>query len=368
MVRGVMASSTSYLYEETLERICGKIRRGEYLPGDRLPSIADIANNFQVGRNTALRVISELQLQGLAIKRKGKGTFLRDVITSSSFENSRNVVKKIRRVIFLSKTPKKTRDSSPEQIQDGVLDRTLQLGLACNIEQESVMPKDSQSLSLPFQINDGAGLITQYTADISLLLRETIVRKRFPCVLIDGVFPNVGSVLTDNNFGMSQLVGHLYEMGHRHVAFAGRFSHPGCVFNVTERKEAFARETAKRGMRGDILAATTFCDLLKTLRAMPRISALFFPQDIHAANAVRFLESHGIDIPGDLSVCGFDDHVESGTSSNLTTVRVDLRGLGKAAVDLLIETAQSEDVLMFWKRVQPRLIIRNSVKKIPDNK
>lgn len=364
MVRSDMAYSSSYLYEETLERICGKIRRGEYLPGDLLPSIADIQTQFQVGRNTALRVINELQLQGLAIKRKGKGTFLRDVITSSSFETSGNICKKIRRVIYLSKKPKRAQGGIPDKIQEGVLERTLQLGLDCNIEQESMMPKHSQAISLPFQINDGAGMITQFTADISMLLRETILSKRFHCVLVDGVFPNVGSVLTDNHYGMSLLVCHLYEMGHRHVAFAGRFSHPGCVFNVTERKEAFARETARLGMRGDVLDATTFCDLLKTLQAMPCVSALLFPQDLHAVNAVRFLESHGVHVPDDISVCGFDDSFMGGKRSKVTTVRVDFKGLGKVAVDLLIEMAQSGDVIMFWKRVQPRLIIRNTVKKM----
>ena len=63
-----------YLYAETLERIRGKIHRGEFLPGDRLPSIAEIQHNFNVGRNTAIRVINELQLEGLAAKRR-KGTF-----------------------------------------------------------------------------------------------------------------------------------------------------------------------------------------------------------------------------------------------------------------------------------------------------
>jgi len=359
-----MTRSFSYLYEETLERIRGKIRRGEYLPGDRLPSISEIQNQFTVGRNTALRIIDELQLQGLATKRKGKGTFLRDVITSSSFDIHGNIATKIQRVIFLSKTINESKSNWSAQIYNGAMKRALALNMAFRMEYQSVAPAHNQSLVLPFQVNPKDGLITQYTADINLLLRETMVRKRFHCVLVDGVFPNVDSVLTDNNYGMALLINHLYEMGHRHVAFAGKFSHPSCVFNATERMEAFVRETEKRDMHGDVLLATTFFDLLKTLRKMPKTSALLFPQDIHATNAARFLESHGVRIPGDISICGFDDYVMNGKPSNLTTVRIDLEGLGKAAVDLLIEIAKSGDTLMFWKRVKPRLIIRKSVKKM----
>lgn len=360
-----MTHSSSYLYEETLERIRSKIRRGEYLPGDRLPSIADIAAQFNVGRNTALRVIDELNLQGLATKRRGKGTFLRDVIKPASFAIRGNAPKQIRRVIFFSDPPNKARGTFSDQFHDGALERALALDLDFRAVHESAIPEQNQSLRLPFHIKAGEGLIAKYIRDINLVLRETLIRRRFPCVLIDNVFPNVGSVLTDNNYGMTLLVGHLYEMGHRHVAFAGRFSPANCAFNATERMEAFVRETEKRGMRGDVLTATAFSDLIKILRVKPRPSALLFPMDISATNAARFFGSHGIRIPDDISVCGFDDYIAGGTRfSDLTTVRIDTKGLGRAAVDLVIEMAKSGDSLMFWKRVKPKLIIRKSVKRL----
>lgn len=351
-----------YLYAETLERIRGKIHRGEFLPGDRLPSIAEIQQKFNVGRNTAIRVINELQLEGLAAKRKGKGTFLRKVITSASFNVPRHAPPAIRRVLFLSKSPAVMNSAFPRRIFESVMARVASLKMDFRMEHWSAAPAANQAFMLPVKPGPGEGAIIYYTGDLNLLLLQDMLEKGCPCVLVDGVFPNCGSVLTDNDYGLTLLVNHLCELGHRHVAFAGRFTPPGCVFNATERMEAFVRATAKRGMRGDVLAETTFCDLLRTLRAKKRPSALLFPQDISAINAWRFLASRGIRVPEDVSLCGFDDCLDGGLPpEHLTTVRVDADGLGRAAVDLLAEMPAVGASMLYWRRVKPRLIVRDSV-------
>ncbi|MGI6087871.1 MAG: substrate-binding domain-containing protein [Kiritimatiellia bacterium] len=357
-----MKRAQDYLYAQTLERIRGKIQRGEFLPGDCLPSIAEIQQNFNVSRNTAIRVINELQREGLAVKRKGKGTFLRKVITSASFNVPQYAPPAIQRVLFLSESPAVMNCAFPRRILESVMARVASLKMDFRMEHWYAAPAAKRAYMLPVEPAPGEGAIIYYTGDLNLLLLQDMLEKGCPCVLVDGVFPDCGSVLTDNDYGLTLLVNHLYELGHRHVAFAGRFTSPGCVFNATERMEAFVRATASRGMRGDVLAETTFFDLLRTLRATRRPSALIFSQDIGAINAWRFLTSHGIRVPEDISLCGFDDYIAGGRpTEHLTTVRVDADGLGRAAVDLLAEMPAAGASMLYWRRVKPQLIVRESV-------
>ena len=57
------------------ERIRQMIADGIYGPGDRLPSEAEFAERFGVHRLTARRALEELAREGVAVARKGSGTF-----------------------------------------------------------------------------------------------------------------------------------------------------------------------------------------------------------------------------------------------------------------------------------------------------
>jgi GntR family transcriptional repressor for pyruvate dehydrogenase complex len=64
--------------QETVERIAGMIRDGEYAPGDRLPSERKLAEQLQVGRTSVREAIRQLETIGLLEARHGLGTFVKD--------------------------------------------------------------------------------------------------------------------------------------------------------------------------------------------------------------------------------------------------------------------------------------------------
>src|SRR5690606_31037670 len=54
-----------------------RIRRGDWAPGERLPSIPAIAAMYGVAKQTVQRTIDQLRVEGLLITKPGSGTYVR---------------------------------------------------------------------------------------------------------------------------------------------------------------------------------------------------------------------------------------------------------------------------------------------------
>ena len=54
-----------------------RIRRGDWAPGERLPSIPAIAEMFGVAKQTVQRTVDQLRVEGLLITKPGSGTYVR---------------------------------------------------------------------------------------------------------------------------------------------------------------------------------------------------------------------------------------------------------------------------------------------------
>lgn len=55
----------------------GRIRNGDWTPGEQLPSIPAIAQTFGVAKQTVQRTIDQLRVEGLLITKPGSGTYVR---------------------------------------------------------------------------------------------------------------------------------------------------------------------------------------------------------------------------------------------------------------------------------------------------
>lgn len=64
------------LYQQVLEEIKAGITSGTYLPGDKIPSEAELSELYSVSRVTVRRAIEELVGEGYLTSRQGKGTFV----------------------------------------------------------------------------------------------------------------------------------------------------------------------------------------------------------------------------------------------------------------------------------------------------
>lgn len=69
-------SSERPIYAQIMERITLDIVSGIYLPGARLPSVRDLAQDAGVNPNTMQKALSELERTGLVISQRTSGRFI----------------------------------------------------------------------------------------------------------------------------------------------------------------------------------------------------------------------------------------------------------------------------------------------------
>jgi len=68
--------NTKPIYLQIMRLLNYKIVRGEYKPGDKLPSWVDAGLMFNVNHNTIARTYLAMAMEGIVITRRGEGTFV----------------------------------------------------------------------------------------------------------------------------------------------------------------------------------------------------------------------------------------------------------------------------------------------------
>lgn len=67
---------TKKIYEEVTDALVEMIKNGELKPGDRLDSVEQLAQNFDVSRSAVREALSGMRAMGLIVMRQGEGTFV----------------------------------------------------------------------------------------------------------------------------------------------------------------------------------------------------------------------------------------------------------------------------------------------------
>lgn len=80
------------IYLQLMEHIQQQILAGEYSPGDRLPSVRDLASEAAVNPNTMQKALAELERSGLIVTNRTSGRTVCDnskLLANSKYEMAR---------------------------------------------------------------------------------------------------------------------------------------------------------------------------------------------------------------------------------------------------------------------------------------
>nr|WP_237773339.1 LacI family DNA-binding transcriptional regulator [Streptomyces luteocolor] len=213
---------------------------------------------------------------------------------------------------------------------------------------------------LMLQSVDGIVLIESQILDTpSLRLPPSM-----PVVVADGDaghrYPHVDF---DQAHGAHSVVAHLLGLGHRTVR---HLAGPHDAFSARRRAESWRRTLTDAGapvpplVHGDWSAASGYRADLGIARRGD-VTAVFAANDQMALGLIRALHESGRDVPGDVSVAGFDDIPEAAyLRPPLTTVQQDFEVVGRHCVSLLLDQIEGRTDGPLRKEVEPVLVVRAS--------
>ncbi|MGA8205213.1 MAG: LacI family DNA-binding transcriptional regulator [Woeseiaceae bacterium] len=186
-------------------------------------------------------------------------------------------------------------------------------------------------------------LLAPPLADSERLI-DLLEAEDIPSVLVTSsrVRDNVSAVSIDDYRAARQMTEHLMSLGHRRIGFLK--GHPNQA--ASERRLAGFRDALAAGRLScpdELIAQGLFTyrsglDAAEQLLSLDeRPTAVFASNDDMAAATVAVAHRHHLDVPGDLTVCGFDDTPLATTIwPELTTIHQPIAKLSRAAADLLI--------------------------------
>ena len=176
-----------------------------------------------------------------------------------------------------------------------------------------------------------------------------LATSEIPTVTLDYSFDSRSSILSDNVCGMETLVRFIYERGHRKIAFIH-----GELTSVTQKRLAsFKKTCAALGLEipAEYVRPAVYHDprssglQTRALLALPeRPTCILYPDDLSFLGGMNALERHGLSIPGDVSVAGYDGiPLSQVLRPRLTTYRQGAERMGREAARLLIEQIEQPD-------------------------
>lgn len=216
--------------------------------------------------------------------------------------------------------------------------------------------------------------------DIQLL--ADLSKRNIPAATICCELPGdtISSVMVDNEAGARLALEHLYQLGHRKIAF---LRGPKMLIDSAPRWRGIQKFTQSAGLEIDPALIQQLPESLdpnssfesgfrfaeELLQRKKRFTAVMAFDDLAAFGAIRALTKAGIRVPEQCSVTGFDDVALSSLSApSLTTVRQPMEAMGELAVNTVMEGINASLEKREWNivshKMNPELVIRESTRAV----
>jgi LacI family transcriptional regulator, xylobiose transport system transcriptional regulator len=182
-------------------------------------------------------------------------------------------------------------------------------------------------------------------------LKKKLWSRAIPFVIIDPAGdpePDVPSVGSANWAGGLAATRHLVELGHRRIAV---ITGPEDMLCSLARLDGFRSALGMAGITpdpalvrfGDFHVASARAHALDLLDSPDRPTAVFAGSDLQAMGVLEAARVLGLQVPGDLSVVGYDDiPLAQWSSPALTTVNQPLVQMAEEAAQMLLRLRKSE--------------------------
>lgn len=342
-----------------------KIKTGEYIPGEKIPSERDLSEIYGVSRISARQTLTEMIAADYLFRIPGRGTFVEraDQIARKLQRGSFSVAFVINRSWYSFAQPGYGR------ILEGVERALRRRGYKVFfLTREDNGQVEQMSLDLKKRGEDGFGgyILVGPTQDDVI---EYFKRAQVPFILLDAQtsLPGVNCVCMDYFDGAIQAVKYLVKLGHREIGYIG--------LEHSEKYRGYLEALHEARLK----ANPDYVEFISVdgeerpgfqhgKEAMQRLlqkntlpTALHITNDVVVLGALEVLKREGLKVPDDISLIGCDDiDIYGQAEPPLTTVCTDLEDFGAVGVQRLFSLMENPQQTSQTIKVPLQLIIRGS--------
>jgi len=205
------------------------------------------------------------------------------------------------------------------------------------------------------------------------ILIDTVLQHsmKLPVVSVAGhkEIEGVTNVVLDQRRAADLLLRHLHQLGHRKIAFMRGGSHSSdaderweCLMDVAKELKLEVSAELKVGIQTKVSTPEMgFGPAVELVGRGVEFTALVCYNDLSAIGAIRALKDHGLRVPEDVSVVGFDDVLTAAYHNpSLTTIRQPLQQMGIVAARILLQRIRGQADFPASLAILPELVIRES--------
>lgn len=339
--------------------------------GQKMPPVRELMAEYAVSMATITRALRGLEQDGLISAHVGRGTF-----TSRSKRASAPAKLRLIGIIvpqledqFLGRVVKAIEQRCAEENYN-VLVRHLD-GHRERIHFHFKQLKEAGVAGLVYSPILGKDLEEFQTYNFEFL--EHFVPSQFAGVILDQEIAGTHfpCVRADHSTGAQLLANYLYLLGHKNLAMIDSYVCP----STEMRWQAFSKFLTARGCNVTRIVRpgaghdpTVLRSAVRKLCELrPKVTAVFAASDRIALNVLFECQRQQIDVPGQLSIAGFDDlEVSRWCVPALTSVNQPLEEIGRTAAQVLLDQIERGAAAQPESFILPvKLIERNST-EAPD--
>jgi LacI family transcriptional regulator len=205
-------------------------------------------------------------------------------------------------------------------------------------------------------------------------------KHNVPTVVIgrDLTASRISSVLVDNAAGAYAALNHLYELGHRKIAY---IRGPASLHDTVNRWRGIEQFAAERGLLLDPKLIRELPDMLDAnsgfdggvelttqfIRSKRKFTALMAFDDLTALGALRALAKAGMRVPEDCSVMGFDGVPPAAFSTPaITTMCQPMEEMGMIGTEWVLQAIDKDEdspsSMPVLKLLPPTVVVRDSTR------
>jgi DNA-binding LacI/PurR family transcriptional regulator len=354
------------------------ITSGVCTPGDKLPTIRDLAKKYRVSYVTVVEAVRILAQEGKVVKRQGSGVYIPSVENRAG-QNSRKIG-------YITNSFG-VKNAFGYKILEGIERITRKSGYRLEVaNSEGSLLREKEAVQ-EF-VKGGVEGIVLYPASLRTEESEYLAREftDVPIVTVDLTQPSMqrSSVVIDNFQAGYEMAKNLIEKGGRKIIFFHNIldgTNRAIQDRIAGSQKAVEIESASYGNELRYSVETWqgngWEDMSQKLKSLMNSEScpdsIMAAYDLEAADIYFWLTSNGYKVPAEIKIVGFDNilpefmpglHLSDGYQYRWPTTNPDFMRLGERAVELLLENIKTNNKLVREIVLPcPVLMQRNNVHK-----